>query len=71
MANVISITKFKSDKALAAEFASPYRKPLYVDYDTGTIGSKEVKDSIPNRLATIRASVAKMERLIDLIKGGQ
>ena len=71
MANVISITKFKSDKALAAEFASPYRKPLYIDYDTGTIGSKEVKDSIPNRLATIRASVAKMERLIDLIKGGQ
>lgn len=71
MANVISITKFKSDKALAAEFASPYRKPLYIDYDTGTIGSKEVKDSIPNRLATIRASIAKMERLIDLIKGGQ
>jgi len=71
MTNVTSITKFKSDKALTAEFTSPYRKPLYVDYDIGTIGSKEVKDYIPNRLATIRASIAKMERLIDLIKEGQ
>jgi len=67
MDNVISFQSAKNRLKIDAEL-SPNRKPLYVSHATGKVTGTGRPQNFGTRLANVRASLSKIDRLINELK---
>ena len=71
--NVVDLGSFRQKKSVAKEFAPRGRDPLYVSHADGKVsGSPHLKgpegDDFGDRLARIRTSLEKINRLMSELK---